>query len=164
MTSDTILPMSAAQPSIPDRLAIFDAMTDMAAGADRHQWERVRNAFSDEVMIDYTSLWGGNPSTRPSADVVAEWAGFFPGFDKTLHLVTNHAIVEYDGDTAVAEADFQASHRIGEDIWVLSGHYRYDFARRGQGWKISGLTMVYTHENGDRDLVRRAGERTSSTQ
>ena len=164
MTSDAILPMSATQLSIPDRLAIFDAITDMAAGADRHQWERVRNAFSDEVMIDYTSLWGGSPSTRLSADVVAEWAGFFAGFDKTLHLVTNHAVVSHDGDTAVAEADFQASHRIGEDIWVLSGHYRYDFAKRGRGWKITGLTMVYTHECGDRDLVRRASERRLSTE
>lgn len=148
--------------SVEDRVAIIDTITDVAAGADRHQWERVRNALSSEVTLDYTSLWGGSPTTQSGADIVAQWSGFLPGFDQTLHLVTNHAIVESGQDKAVAEADFQASHRIGQDLWVLLGHYRYQLAKQDGDWKITGLTMVYTHEWGDRDLVRRAGERNSA--
>ncbi len=145
--------------AIEDRLAIIDAITDIAAGADRHQWDRVRNAFADEVVLDYTSLWGGKPSTLSGDEVIASWSGFLPGFDRTLHLVTNHTIVAKDDHRAVAEADFQATHRIGNAMWQLMGHYHYELTRIGSVWKVTSLTMTYTHETGDRGLVEQAGRR-----
>jgi hypothetical protein len=151
----------AATPSTEDRLAIVDAVTAIAAGADRHDWPRVRAAFADEVTLDYTSLWGGEPATSSAEEVVAQWAGFLPGFDATLHLVTNHTVTAFDGETAQAQADFQALHRIGTDSWVLAGHYDYDLVREADGWKIAGLTMSWTHETGDRGLVGRAAERAA---
>ena len=41
---------------------ISRSITDIAAGADRHDWKRVRGAFADNVTVDYTSLWGGSPA------------------------------------------------------------------------------------------------------
>ncbi|ANL26960.1 NTF2 domain-containing protein [Rhizobium phaseoli] len=144
-----------------DRLAIIDAITDIAAGADRHQWPRVRGAFAEKVTLDYTSLWGGEAVTLSADEVVAQWSNFLPGFDRTLHLVTNHAIVDASGDTATAEADFQATHSLGKDLWVLSGHYRYGLVKSAEGWKITHMTMAATHETGDRDLVGKAAERAA---
>jgi hypothetical protein len=146
---------------VEDRVAIIDTITDIAAGADRHQWDRVRRAFAGTVTLDYTSLWGGEPTTQSGEAVVAQWSGFLPGFEQTLHLVTNHAIVEGAGTTATAEADFQAVHRIGADIWVLMGHYRYDLIKADGEWKVSRLAMTHTHETGDRGLVERAAERAA---
>ncbi|MBY5454610.1 nuclear transport factor 2 family protein [Rhizobium leguminosarum] len=145
--------------AVEDRLEIITVITDIAAGADRHQWSRVRNAFADEVTLDYTSLWGGKPSTLSGDEVVTSWSSFLPGFDRTLHLVTNHTIVESKGDRAVAEADFQATHRIGDAMWVLMGHYRYELSRTGNAWKVTALTMTHTHETGDRRLVELASRR-----
>ncbi|WP_281423510.1 nuclear transport factor 2 family protein [Rhizobium laguerreae] len=56
---------SAESIDADDRAAIIDTITDIAAGADRHQWDRVRGAFADTVTLDYTGLWGGEPTTRP---------------------------------------------------------------------------------------------------
>jgi len=152
--------VGAPQPvSLEDRAAIIDTITDIAAGADRHHWDRVRRAFADQVTLDYTSLWGGEAVTQPADDVIGQWAGFLPGFDETLHLVTNHAVTAAGGTTATAEADFQATHRIGNDFWVLMGHYRYELVKANGAWKVKGLTMTYTHETGDRGLVARAAER-----
>jgi hypothetical protein len=142
-----------------DRAAIMDTITDIAAGADRHQWDRVRRAFADEVTLDYTSLWGGTPTTQAADDIIRQWSGFLPGFDETQHLVTNHAITSLEGAKATAEADFQATHRIGTDLWVLTGHYRYELIKVNAAWKVSALTMTATHETGDRGLVARAAER-----
>jgi hypothetical protein len=142
-----------------DRAAIVDAITDIAAGADRHDWPRVRGAFADTVTLDYTSLWGGESATLGADEVIAQWSGFLPGFDRTLHLVTNHTIVASDEDGATAEADFQASHRIGTDMWVLMGHYRYELVKVAGDWKVQSMTMDWTHETGDRRLVARAAER-----
>ena len=144
-----------------DRLAIIDAITDVAAGADRHQWPRVRAAFADSVTLDYTSLWGGEAATQSADAVVEQWSGFLPGFDKTLHLVTNHAIVDASGDTATAEADFQATHSFDEALWILSGHYRYRLVKAAGRWKITHMTMTATHETGDRGLVVKAAERAA---
>jgi len=146
---------------LEDRVAIIDTITDIAAGADRHQWDRLRRAFAGTVTLDYTSLWGGEPTTQSGEAVVAQWSGFLPGFEQTLHLVTNHTVVESNGTTATAEADFQAIHRIGADMWVLMGHYRYDLTKADGDWKVSRLVMTHTHETGDRGLVERAAERAT---
>jgi hypothetical protein len=152
----------AQSPTVEDRLAMIDAVTSIAAGADRHDWARVRSAFADEVTLDYTSLWGGTPATQTAEDIVAQWAGFLPGFDETLHLVTNHTIAGFYGDAATLEADFQAAHRIGDRNWMLSGHYTYELARVDGAWKVDALTMTWTHESGDRSLVGQAAERAQS--
>jgi hypothetical protein len=147
--------------TLDDRAAIVDAITDIAAGADRHDWPRVRAAFADTVTLDYTSLWGGQPATQPADDVIAQWSGFLPGFERTLHLVTNHTVVEGSENSAIAEADFQATHRIGTEMWVLMGHYRYELVKVAGDWKVQAMTMDWTHETGDRGLVAKAAERAT---
>lgn len=144
-----------------DRAAIIGTITDIAAGADRHQWDRVRRAFADEVTLDYTSLWGGKPTTQAAGDIIRQWSGFLPGFDETLHLVTNPTITSLESAKATAEADFQATHRIGSDLWVLTGHYRYELVKINGAWKVSALTMTARQENGDRGLAGRAAERAA---
>ncbi len=153
----------AALPSFADDTArINAAITSIAAGADRHDWDRVRGAFADEVTLDYTSLWGGEPATEAADDVIAQWSGFLPGFEVTHHMVTNETITSIDGDRATAQADFTATHRIGQDFWVLGGRYDYRLIRDAEGWKVSGLTMTALWETGSRDLVAVAAQRAGS--
>ena len=152
-------PASGRALSSKDRLKMIDAVTAIAAGADRHDWRRVRQAFADEVTLDYTSLWGGEAATTAADDIVAQWSNFLPGFDETLHLVTNHTVTAFTRDTATMEADFQAAHRIGDEMWVLMGHYTYGLRKSGGSWRVDALTMTWTHETGDRGLVGRAAER-----
>ncbi|WP_170325369.1 nuclear transport factor 2 family protein [Ruegeria arenilitoris] len=151
-----------ASPSFADDTAqINTAITSIAAGADRHDWDRVRGAFADEVTLDYSSLWGGEPATLAADDVIAQWSGFLPGFEVTHHMVTNETIVSIEGDMATAQADFTATHRIGQDFWVLGGQYDYTLIRDTVGWKVSGLTMTALWETGSRDLVTLAAQRAS---
>ncbi|MCR9136667.1 MAG: nuclear transport factor 2 family protein [Alphaproteobacteria bacterium] len=142
-----------------DERGISTAITAIAAGADRHDWNRVRGAFTETVTTDYTSLWGGDPITQSSDELVAGWSKFLPGFDTTHHMVTNHTITEIGTDTALAEADFTATHRIDEDFWVLGGRYTYQLQKLDGIWKISSLTMLSTWETGDRGLVNKAAAR-----
>ncbi|MEO0979857.1 MAG: nuclear transport factor 2 family protein, partial [Pseudomonadota bacterium] len=64
--------------AMADQTEISRSITDIAAGADRHDWNRVRSAFADTVTSDYTSLWGGEPVTQPADELVAGWSGFLP--------------------------------------------------------------------------------------
>src|SRR5690348_10494963 len=74
----SMAPAVADTVPLEDRAAIVDAITDIAAGADRHDWPRVRAAFADTVTLDYTSLWGGEPATQSADEVIAQWSGFLP--------------------------------------------------------------------------------------
>ncbi len=151
----------AAEPLSPeDRLAIKRSVTAIAAGADRHDWDRVRSAFAETVTTDYTSLFGGKPVTQPADALVEQWAKFLPGFEATQHLVTNLSIDKASPDKARAEADFQATHRIENDLWVLGGRYKYELVRFGAAWRVTSLTMIAVWETGDRaGLIARAGKR-----
>lgn len=144
-----------------DRSGIVDAITAIAAGADRRDWARVRMAMADTVTTDYTSLWGGEPVTQPADTLVAQWSGFLPGFESTQHLVSNHTITGLDDGTAEAQADFQATHRIGEALWILGGRYDYRLTRSDDRWVVAAITMTATWESGDRGLVATAGARAA---
>lgn len=141
---------------------VSQAITDIAAGTDRHDWVRVRNAFADTVTTDYTGLWGGDPITQPADELIAGWAAFLPGFEITHHMVTNHTITEATDTAAKAEADFTATHRIEDGFWVLGGRYSFDLVKDGMVWKVASMTMTPLWETGDRALVAQAGERASA--
>ena len=66
-----------------------------------------------------------------------------------------------NGDAAVAEADFTATHRIGDDLWTLGGRYTYELTNTGDRWRVTSLTMTALWETGDRGLVATAGQRAA---
>ena len=142
---------------------IVQTITDIAAGADRHDWDRVRSAMSDEITTDYTSLFGGEPLTQPADELVGGWAAFLPGFESTHHMVTNHTVTRAGTDTANAEADFTATHRIGDALWVLGGRYHYQLGKSEAGWIVTSMTMEALWETGDRAaLIGRAIDRAAA--
>jgi len=153
--------MAAAEPA--RHAGIVEAITGIAAGADRHDWGRVRAAMSDEIATDYTSLFGGEPVTQPADDLVEGWAAFLPGFDSTHHMVANHTVTGGGADTATAEADFTATHRIGDALWVLGGRYSYRLRKSDAGWVVASIVMQALWETGDRAaLIGQALERAAA--
>ena len=148
--------------AMADQTGITRTLTDIAAGADRHDWDRVRAAFAETVTTDYSSLWGGQPVTQSADELVAGWAGFLPGFDSTHHMVTNHTITSASGTGATADADFTATHRLDDGLWVLGGRYTYALEKNGDRWVVTSLTMTALWETGDRNLVAEAGQRATA--
>ncbi len=142
---------------------VVKTITDIAAGADRHDWRRVRAAMADEITTDYTSLFGGEPVTQKADELVKNWAAFLPGFDSTHHMITNHTVIDTDGERAIAEADFTATHQIGEALWILGGRYSYRLNKSDAGWVVISITMQALWETGDRvTLIGQALERAAA--
>lgn len=148
--------------AMADQTEITRTLTDIAAGSDRHEWTRVRGAFSDTVTTDYTGLWGGDPVTQPADELISGWVAFLPGFEITHHMVTNHTVTQITAVTAKAEADFIATHRIEVALWVLGGRYSYELEKSNDRWLVTSMTMTPLWETGDRALVALAGERAAA--
>lgn len=79
-------------------------------------------------------------SSRP--ELSDGWSDFLPGFDSTHHMVANHAITFLDDTAASAEADFTATHRVDDQLWVLGGRYRYELERSEGRWLVTSMTMT----------------------
>ena len=67
-------------------------------------------------------------------------------------MVTN-SLTGLDGNTAKAESDFTATHRLDENLWVLGGRYSHELKKIGQGWGVTSLTMHALWEISDREAL-----------
>ena len=85
--------------SAADRLAVIETCTHVAWHADQREWDALHDVFADEVLVDYTSLQGGEPATVPRDQLVESWAGLLGKLAATQHLLPNH-LVTISGDAA----------------------------------------------------------------
>jgi hypothetical protein len=144
---------------LSDRLDVVDVCTRMCWHTDKREWDRLRtDVFTGKVLVDYTSLNGGAPTELTAEELIAAWRGLLADLTATQHLLTNH-LVRIEGDTALATADFQATHllpnALGGPLWTLGGHYRFTLRRTTAGWRIDGLTMTAVWAEGNRHILER---------
>jgi hypothetical protein len=139
-----------------DTTKIIETCTRMAWHTDHRDWAALSGVFAEKVLLDYTSLNGGEPISLTPDQIIAAWSGMLGTFDSTQHLITNH-LVTVEGDTARCTAAFQATHRRanphGGPLWTLGGDYRFDLVRTDGNWRISGLVMTATWADGNQHLV-----------
>jgi hypothetical protein len=74
-------------------------MTAIGTAADMNDWQAVKACFADEVLLDYTPMTGGEPTTLTPEQIVTAWRKFLPGFELTKHTITNHEVT-IKGDAA----------------------------------------------------------------
>lgn len=145
-----------------DRAKIIDTVNSIGTFADLGQWDRVKEAFADEVILDYTSYAaavaggdGGSPATLTPDQIVAAWKTVLPGYERTQHLITNH-LVTIDGDKAHCLSQVFASHYLpntqGEDYWIVVGHYDHELVRTENGWKVTLMRLNYGFQLGNLKL------------
>jgi hypothetical protein len=146
--------------SAADRAAIETRVEAVALLVDLQAFEPLEALFAKEVVLDYTSLFGGEVETLAATELMARWAGLLPGFDRTRHAI-GEVTVEIDGDQAKAGADVIGTHWLDGEIWGVSGRYAYRFSRIEGEWRITAMTLIATGEAGDRGLIDKAMARAS---
>ncbi|OIJ85087.1 hypothetical protein BIV25_44885 [Streptomyces sp. MUSC 14] len=141
------------------RIEVADTCTRMAVHTDRREWALLRGLFANEVLLDYTSLNGGEPVQLTPQEISDAWSATLGGYDATQHLIANH-LVQAHGDRAVCTASFQATHRLadphGASPWTLGGDYRWELTRTGGRWLITSVVMTATWSDGSKNLPAQA--------
>jgi hypothetical protein len=140
--------------SLENRAAITDAVVELLYAIDARDWKTVRACFDETVEVDYTSLFGGKPSTTSAAELVAGWEAFLPGFDSTQHML-GPVTARAEPGGVVAQTHVRGYHYVkdapGGEVWMVAGHYTIRLVRRN-GWKIRGLTLTAYYQEGNRGL------------
>lgn len=144
-----------------DQLAIVATVNEIGLAADMRDWSRLREQFADEVLVDYTSLAGGQPTRLKADDLIASWQAFLPGFTVTQHMVASHR-VSINGERANVLSQFIATHRLagatGGELWTLGGQYRHSLRKIGELWKVDAITMTWAWQTGNTELPQRAAQ------
>jgi hypothetical protein len=133
------------------------AVTRMLHAIDRLDWDTMRECFTTDVRTDYTSLWGGEPATVATDDLIADWQRLAHGLHGTQHQTG--PVIE---DGGLLHTHVTAHHWLtgadGGDAWVVYGHYVAEMTDD----RISALTLQLHYQDGNRKIPQLARERSVS--
>ena len=146
----------------PNTAHITTLVSSIPLAVDRAAYDLAEAAFAPEIVIYYTSLWGGEPATLTPAELMAGWRGIVPGFDATWHEL-GPVSVSIDGSQATATADVDGRHWIGDALWRPIGTYHWDVAQIEGEWRVTRMVFDMTAEIGDRALAAEAIERAAAS-
>lgn len=145
----------------PETARVITVVSSIPLAVDLANYDLAEAAFAPSIVIDYTSLWGGQPNTMTPAELMTGWRGIVPGFDATWHELSN-VKAKVTGDSATATAFVDGRHWIGKDFWRPVGNYQWRLRKLDGQWKVTHMTFAMTQEIGDRALATRAQERAKA--
>jgi len=143
-------------------------VTRLLHAVDDLDWDTVRALLADQVSLDYTSLWGGAPQQLSGDEVVATWRQLVPGFDATQHLTGPVVVTAADDSGAVCTTTVRGYHTLVEGghtgVWMVAGRYHITLtpAPVAPAWRINGITLRVSYEEGSRVLVEQARTRVAA--
>jgi hypothetical protein len=146
--------------------AIIRVVTDIFIGTDEHDWARVERSLAPHVLLDYTSLAGGQPATLTPSQIVAAWQSVLPGFAHTHHQLGNFEVQVSGDQEAIAFFYGTATHYLpqstGGNLWTVVGTYTLHLALEGTAWQVNRLKFRLKYQDGNLDLPERAASRVQS--
>ena len=149
-----LLPATAANPqsgTSRDEQDLIRLTNEIDVAVDRKDWPLARRQFTNDVKVDFTSLVGGNPAVIKADQLIAAWQSNLAAPKKTFHLRGNH-LVTVTGDKATIYSHGYAWNQLTgltPDLWEVWGHYTHEATRTADGWKVTSMTFVKTHERGN---------------
>ncbi len=143
---------------------VQQAIVDMFVAVDAREWEQVKSAFADAVLLDYQSMTGAKAEELSPGQIVTAWSGFLPGFDHTHHQLGNFQISTGDANTATGRFYGTATHTIaGAGVWTVVGTYEVGLTKAASGdrgpWRIRSLKFNFRYADGNLELPALAQSR-----
>jgi hypothetical protein len=142
----------------PETARVIQRVSSIPLAVDLANYDLAEAAFAPRIVIDYTSLWGGEPQTMTPAELMTGWRGIVPGFDATFHELSD-VRATITGDRATASAFVDGRHWIGDRLWRPIGTYQWTLEKIDGRWLVTSMTFTMTQELGDRALAAEAMER-----
>ncbi len=150
-----------------EKNSIQSVVTQVFVATDNRDWKSVEEAFNNQVLLDYTSMAGGEPSQLTPIQITDSWKTILPGFDHTHHALSNFNVDVTDKEATVTHYG-NAEHFIdlenAEDVWTVVGTYDHHLIKTSKGWKIDRMKFNLKYMDGNMDLPRIAQERVKGNE
>ena len=144
--------------SLRERQEIEDVVVRLFVATDRRDWASVEACLDNMVILDMTSLAGGEPLHMKPIDVIAVWKGGLEPIDQVHHQVGNFQI-DVDGNRATAFC-YGVAYHYRENISSPSktrtfvGSYDVHLTRTGAKWRIDLFRFNVKFIEGNRELEK----------
>lgn len=79
------MPNAVSPAGDPESAKVIAVVSSIPLAVDLARYDLAEAAFAPEIVIDYTSLWGGEPQRMTPGALMDAWRGLVPGFDATRH-------------------------------------------------------------------------------
>ena len=83
----------------PDRQEILDTIITLFVATDERDWAKVAACFTENAVLDMTSMTGGEPAALTGDQIAAGWRDGLKAIDHVHHQVSNFQ-VEVNGSEA----------------------------------------------------------------
>lgn len=137
---------------------IISVVSSIPLAVDLAAYDLAARAFAPQIVVDYTSLWGGEAQRMTPEELMTAWRGIVPGFDATRHEIGDLKVA-VEGDKASASAFVDGRHYLDGRVWRPVGLYDWRLTRIAGQWKVTHMTFTVTQEIGERALAETAMER-----
>ncbi|KAJ7635280.1 hypothetical protein FB45DRAFT_1057151 [Roridomyces roridus] len=153
-----------------DRANIQDTIVRMAWSADRKDWDTTAAQFADELVMDYTSMFGGEPVTTTPRNQAEVWKGMLEYMDGLTHATTN-LLVDLPQPSTSAEHPTEASATCnilvtlrrdaahGDPIQQSGGIWSFKLSKSasangGNPWRIEYMKADAAWMKGNADVTK----------
>ncbi|HXS36597.1 MAG TPA: nuclear transport factor 2 family protein [Flavipsychrobacter sp.] len=146
------------------RHEIEETVIKIFRAADKRDWELVKASFSENVLLDYTSMNGGEPVQIAADAIITSWKQFLPGFKATHHQLGNF-IIEVQNDSASCLCYGTATHYLpnesNQNVWTVVGDYEFELKKR-TNWQVTKMKFNFKYMDGNTSLVEMAKKNISA--
>lgn len=134
-----------------DQENVIETCVRLSWHVDHREWDRVAALLADSVLVDYTSVNGGEPGTYTPTEFTDGLASLLGQLDATQHVQSGH-LASVEGDRAVCTANVLGFHklanRLGSPMRTVGGTYRFELQRTSKGWQIDSWTFTLSWADG----------------
>ncbi len=139
--------------------AVVKTVNRLFVSTDNRNWKGVKACFADEVLLDVTSMVGGEPNKLTPQQIADAWAQGLKGL-KAIH----HQAGNYDVSLKADEADVFcygiAFHYLpnatGQNSRTFVGSYNFHLVKVGTDWKIDIFKYNLKYIDGNLELHKYA--------
>lgn len=134
---------------------IIDTINRLFICTDLRDWTGVRSVLADSVLMDMTSLIGGEPTRMTAEEVTAGWEEGLRPVEAVHHQAGNYR-VQLDGSEAIGFCYGTASHyrktRSGKNTRVFVGSYDFHLRQAAGQWRIDSFRFNLKYLDGNPSL------------
>ena len=139
-----------------ERQAVQDVVVRLFVATDRRDWASVEACLADMVVLDMTSMAGGEPLHMKPAEIVSTWKGSLEPIDQVHHQLGNFQI-DVDGNRATAFCYGIAYHHREKishpsKSRTFVGDYDVHLTRADEKWRIDLFRFNLKFIEGNREL------------
>ena len=142
-------------PTLAERQAVIDTLTDLFIGYDTGDWDLVRERFGPEVLLDVSSMTGDPAAMVDTEDLIEMWAEGLSKLDASHHEATNYRVT-VEGDEALATCYGTSYHYLenptGRNTRTFVGDYVFNLSRERGAWSVHGFRYNLKFIDGNPDL------------